>query len=161
MASVDVGDDLNGGAQIVAAALLGDDVGIDAARGDVVGSPRGDPGEPLVVAEVEVRFGAVVGDVDLAVLVGAHGAGVDVEIGVQLAEPDRETARLQERAKSCRCQAFSERGDHAAGYEYEPGHGLTMYNKGPRLQKLAGYTVTDARATPSEDRPRPSHVSSY
>jgi hypothetical protein len=34
------------------------------------------------VAEVEVGFGAVFGDEDLAVLGWVHGAGVGVEVGV-------------------------------------------------------------------------------
>ena len=40
--------------------------------------------EALIVAQVQVSLGAVVGDKDLSVLVGAHGAGVHVEVGVQL-----------------------------------------------------------------------------
>ena len=57
---------------------------------------------------VEVGLGAVVGDIDLAMLVGRHGAGVDVDIGVELAQADGEAARLQERAERRRCQAFAE-----------------------------------------------------
>src|SRR5271168_3009830 len=64
----DVRNDLDGGAEIVAAAFLGEDFLIDAAGGDVV-LPRCRPsGEALVVAEVEVSLGAVVGDKNLAVL---------------------------------------------------------------------------------------------
>ena len=70
----DVGDDLDGPAQEVAAALLRDDGAVDAAGGRV-----GAPGEvlvdeALVVAEVEVGLAAVLGDEDLAVLPGVHGA---------------------------------------------------------------------------------------
>jgi hypothetical protein len=61
---------LHGGAEIVAAPLLGDDVLVDAAGGDVVGLARRDAGEALVMAEVEVGLGAVVGHEDLAVLIG-------------------------------------------------------------------------------------------
>jgi hypothetical protein len=52
------------------------------------------------VAEVEIGLGAVVGDEYLAVLVRRHRARVDVEIGVELAEPDGVAARLQARAES-------------------------------------------------------------
>src|SRR5207253_678128 len=62
----DVRDDLHGLAEVVAAPLLGDDALIDAAGGEVV-APRGaHGGETLVVAEVEIGLGAVIGDVDLA-----------------------------------------------------------------------------------------------
>ena len=58
-----------------------------------------DAGEPLVVPKVEVGFGTVVGDEHLPVLIRAHGAGIDVKIGVELAKLDRETACLQQRAE--------------------------------------------------------------
>ena len=87
----DVRDHLDGGAEIVAAPLLGDDVLVDAAGGDVVLARSPDAGEALVMAEVEVGLGAVVGDEDLAVLVRAHRPRIDVEIGVELAQADRDS----------------------------------------------------------------------
>ncbi len=110
-------------AEIVAAPLLGDDVLVDAAGGDVVGLARRTAGEALVVAEVEIGLRAVVGDEDLAVLIRAHRARIDVEIGVELAQPDRVAARLQERAEGRRRQTLAERGNHAAGDEDVPRHG--------------------------------------
>ncbi len=70
----DVGDDLDGLAEIFALALLADDGLVDLAGRPVVGPRRLRRGEALVVAEVEVRLRAVVGDVDLAVLERAHRA---------------------------------------------------------------------------------------
>ena len=32
----------------------------------------------LVVAEIQIRFRAVIGDVDLAMLIGAHGPRIDI-----------------------------------------------------------------------------------
>ena len=52
----------------------------------------------LVVAEVEVGFGAVIGDENFAVLEGRHGAGVDVEIRIKLDQVDLEAAALQQTA---------------------------------------------------------------
>ncbi len=69
------------------------------------------------MAEVEVGFGAVIGHVDFAVLIRAHRAGIDVEIGVELAQADLEAARLQQRAERRRSETLAERGDHAAGDE--------------------------------------------
>ena len=71
----DVGNDLDGLAEIVAAALLGDDLLVDAAGGQIVVAGQLSVGEALVVAQVEVGLRAVVGDEDLAVLEGRHGAG--------------------------------------------------------------------------------------
>jgi hypothetical protein len=50
----DVRDHLDRRAEVVPAPLLLDDVPVDLAGGDVVAARGGDPGEPLVVAEVEV-----------------------------------------------------------------------------------------------------------
>ena len=126
----DVRNDLHGAAEIVAAALLGDHVGIDPPGRDVVRLPRRHAGEPLVMTEIKIGLGPVVGDVDFAVLVGTHRPGIDVEIGVQLAQSHPETTRLQERAERRRCKTFSKRGDHAAGYEDEPRHGTPPYTAG-------------------------------
>jgi hypothetical protein len=89
-----VRNDLDGRAEIIAPALLGDDLLINAPCGDVVGLARRTPGEPLIVTEIEVGLSAVVGNKHLAVLIGAHGPGIDIEIGVELAQPHAEPARL-------------------------------------------------------------------
>jgi hypothetical protein len=100
---------LDGRTEIVAAALLGDDVLIDAAGGDVVLPGGGTAGEALVMTEVEIGLGAVVGHEHLAVLIRRHRAGIEVEIGVELAEPDLVATGLQHGAQRCRCQTLSER----------------------------------------------------
>ena len=70
----DVRNDLDGPSQIVAAALLLDDRQVDLPGRPVVVARRHHGGEALVVAQIEVRLRAVVGDVDLSVLVRAHRA---------------------------------------------------------------------------------------
>jgi hypothetical protein len=70
----DVRDHLDRLAEVVAAALLLEHVRIDAAGGDGIGLARGDAGEALVMAEVEVGLGPVVGHEDLAMLEGRHRA---------------------------------------------------------------------------------------
>ena len=92
----DVRDHLHGAAEIVAAPLARQDLLVDAARGDVVGLLRRHAGEALVVAEIEVGLRPVVRHEHLTVLVRAHGAGIDVEVGVELPQADRIAARLKE-----------------------------------------------------------------
>ena len=123
----DVRDHLHGAAEVVAAPLLGQDVLVDAARGDVVRLLRRHAGEAFVVSEVEVRLRPVVRHEHLTVLVRAHGAGIDVEIGVELSQPDRVAAGLEKRSQGRRSQPLSERGDHAAGDEDVPRHGPAEY----------------------------------
>jgi hypothetical protein len=60
------------------------------------------------MAEVEVGLRPVVGHEDLAVLIRAHRARIDVEIGVELAQADLGAARLQERAEGGGGETFSE-----------------------------------------------------
>ena len=84
----DVRDDLHGVAEVVAAPLLGDHLGVDLAGGDVGDAAQVGVEEALVVADVEVGLGAVVGDEHLAVLERVHRPGVDVEVGVELLHRD-------------------------------------------------------------------------
>src|SRR5690606_6679128 len=80
------------------------------------------------------RLRAVVGDEHLAVLIRAHGARIDVEIRVELAQANGIAASLEKRPKSRRCEAFAEGGDHAAGNEDVPLHGLAEYTEAGRFE---------------------------
>ena len=117
----DVRDHLDGAAEVVAAALAADDRVVDAAGGDVGGAAGVGVGEALVVAEVEVGLGAVLGDEHLAVLVGRHRARVDVDVGVELLQPDGQAARDEQAPDRGGGDALAERGHDAAGHEDEPG----------------------------------------
>jgi hypothetical protein len=78
----DVRDHLDGGAEIVSAPFLRENLLVDAPGRDVVVPGCGPAGEALIMAEVKVGFGPVVGYENLPVLIGRHGAGIDVEIRV-------------------------------------------------------------------------------
>ena len=70
----DVRDDLHGAAEVVPVPLLADHLVVDRAGRDVGVAGEVLVDEALVVAQVEVGLGAVVGDEHLAVLERAHGA---------------------------------------------------------------------------------------
>ncbi len=91
-----VRDDLHGATEVVAPAFLADDFLVHPTTGEVVALTHGGADEALVMAQVEVRLGTVVGDEDLAVLEGAHGAGVHVDVGVELQDGHLEPARLED-----------------------------------------------------------------
>ena len=74
--------------------------------------------EALIMAQIQVGLGAVVGDEHLAVLQGAHGAGVNIDVGVQFLRGDLQTAGFEQTAKACRRDALAQTGNHAAGDEY-------------------------------------------
>ena len=113
----DVRDHLNRLAEIIAAALFGDDRFVEAAGGPVVIARQMRGGEALVVAQVEIGFGAVVGDEHFAVLIRRHGAGIDVQVGIALLEGDAKTAAFEQAAHGGRCYAFPERRNHAARHK--------------------------------------------
>src|SRR5437879_9118385 len=115
--------------EISAAPLAPDHGRIDPAGGDAVALARGDPDIALVVPEIEIGLGAVIGHENFPMLIGAHRAGIDIEVGVELAQAHLEAARLQQRAERCRAQTLAEGGDHAAGDEDEPRHGPSVYSK--------------------------------
>ena len=92
----DVRDHLHGRAEELALALLAQDRLPDRAGAvaRVAGHVLVD--EALVVADVEVRLGAVLGDEYLTVLERAHRARVDVQVRIELLGLDAEASRLQE-----------------------------------------------------------------
>jgi len=115
--------DLDGRAEVIPAPLLGKNLLVDAARGDVVVTARRAASEAFVVPKVEVGFRPVVGHEYFAMLVGRHRAGIDIEIRVELAQPYLIAARLQQCAKRRRSKTLAKGGDHTAGDEDVPRHG--------------------------------------
>ena len=87
----DVRDDLNGRAEKLALALLAQDGVPDRAGGMARVAREVLVDEALVVADVEVGLGTVLGHEHLAVLERAHRARVDVQVRVELLRRDGET----------------------------------------------------------------------
>ncbi len=92
----DMRDHLHRAAEIIAAALLADDRLVDLAGGEVVALAHPHVGEALVVAKVQVRLGAVVGDEHLAVLERRHRSRVDVDVRIELEIGDADAAGGQD-----------------------------------------------------------------
>ena len=92
-------------------------VGVDLAGGDVRLAGQVPVEEPLVVPDVEVGLGAVLGDEDLAVLERVHRARVDVEVGVELLHHHPQPAGGEQVAEAGGGQALAERGGDAPGDE--------------------------------------------
>src|SRR4051794_12843722 len=79
--------------------------------------------EALVVAEIQVGLGTVVGDVNLAVLKRAHRARIDVDVRVELHHRDPQTAGFEDGSERGRRDALAKRGHHTTGDENKGGHG--------------------------------------
>jgi hypothetical protein len=116
-----VRDDLHRVAEVVTAALLGDDRGVDLPGGDVRLALEVGVQEALVVADVEIGFRAVVGHEHLAVLERVHGARVDVEVGVELLHRDPQATKLEQSAEAGGGESLAEAGGDAPGDEEMSG----------------------------------------
>ena len=117
-----VGDDLDGLAEIVPAALSREHRRVDRAGRGV--RPLGEVlvDEALVVAEVEVGLAAVLGHVDLAVLEGIHRSRVDVDVRVELLHRHPEAPGLQQSPERRGRQPLAEGTRNASGHEDVLGH---------------------------------------
>ena len=138
----DVRDHLHGATEIVAAALSCDHGGVDATGRDVRRLGEVHINEAFVVTKVEIRLCAVIGDVDLAVLVRRHGAWVDVEIRIELDDGDAQATRFKEEANRCGGDPLAEGGGDATGDE----HKLRRHLVPSASSVWAGRSVTTERA---------------
>ncbi len=104
----DVRDHLDRAAEEIAAPLLLDDLGIDLPAGEVADAAEADVNEAFIVTQIQVGFSAVIQHEDFAMLVGAHRAGIDVDVRIQLLHRHLETAFLEgqaewrQRSRPCR-----------------------------------------------------------
>ena len=138
----DVRDHLHGATEIVTAALSCDHGGVDATGRDVRRLGEVHINEAFVVTKVEIRLCAVIGDVDLAVLIRRHGAWVDVEIRIELDDGDAQATRFQEEANRCGGDPLAEGGGDATGDE----HKLRRHLVPSASSVWAGRSVTTERA---------------
>ena len=92
----DVRHNLDCLAQIVATTLLVDNRLVDASGSERIGLSGLYASKAFVVAEVEVGFHAVNGDVAFSVLVGVECSRVDVNVRVKFLDSDVVTSCLQE-----------------------------------------------------------------
>ena len=126
----DVGDHLYRLAEEVTPALPLDHVLIDAPGGDVAIAGGLDVKEALIVAQVEVRLVAIIGDEALTMLIGIERPGVDIDVGIKLLDRALQTATDQQSSERRGDDALTEGGDHPAGDEYILGvlcfHGATV-----------------------------------
>ncbi len=142
----DVGNHLHGAAEVIAAALLADHALVDLAGGEVVAPAHLHVDEPLVVTEVEVRLGAVLGDEHLAVLERTHRSRIDVDVGIELEVGDFDAAGSEDCSERRGGDSLAQRGNDTAGDEHELGHGGPGSPEIVILPEPAAPTKRDTRA---------------
>jgi hypothetical protein len=100
-------NDLHRPTQIVSLALLLNDGVIYLPGRKIIIMAKLCMGESFIVPQIEVCLGTVVGDKHLTVLEGIHGAGIDVDIGIQLLKGHRQAPAFQQRTDGSRSQSLS------------------------------------------------------
>src|SRR5690625_2562190 len=126
----DVRDHLDGLAEIITTAFALEHRLVDAARRNGIAPARRNSGKALVMAEIQIRFGPVIGDEDLAMFERRHGARIDIQIGVELSEAHRIATRLQQRAKRGGGQPLAK-----ARYDTARDEDITRHVRGsPRIE---------------------------
>ena len=112
-----MGNDLHRLAQIFAAAFFGEHVPVYLSRSEVGVLVQILVDKAFIMPQVQVGLRAVLGHEYLAVLIGAHGAGVYIDIRVQLLGRHLQTAAFQKAAKRGRRDALAQAGHHAARHK--------------------------------------------
>ena len=113
----DVRNHLHGVTEVLAAAFPSDHLRIHLSGGDIRRSRQVAIEESLVMADVEIGLRAVLGDEHLAMLERVHGARINIEVRVEFLHGHLQATRGEQLAETAGGQAFSERGDDAAGDE--------------------------------------------
>ncbi len=144
-----MGDDLYRAPQKVAAPLLLDDPSIDLPRGDIGIAGEVHVSKAFIVAQIEIGLGAVFQHEHLAVLKGRHGAGVHIEVGVELLQGDGDAPCLEDAPNRGGGHAFAQRGNDAAGAKDKTGHACPPNECGARCPGLEYTTVRTLRQIPT------------
>jgi hypothetical protein len=110
----DVRDHLHVAAEVAAAALALQDLGVDLAGGDEVAAAQVLVQDTLVRAEVHVGLQAVLEHEHLAVAVGVQRAAVDVQVALHLDGGDGESLVLEELGQRAGEDPLAEAAHHGA-----------------------------------------------
>ena len=87
-----MGNDLDGVAQVFAAAFLCNNSGVHLTGRRIRRAGEVHVQEALVVADIQVGFRAVFRDENLTVLEGIHRPGIDIDVGIELLHGNAQTA---------------------------------------------------------------------
>ena len=102
-------DHLHGFAQVIPSAFAQNDLFVDAAGGEVVGTRQRGVSEAFVVAKVEVGLGAIIGYEDFAVLIRTHRARVDIQVWIEFLQINAQSAAFEQAADAGRGDSLAQR----------------------------------------------------
>ncbi len=102
-----MGNDLNGLAQVFTPSFLGKDIPVHFAGGEVGEAVQIFINEPFIVAKIQIRFRTVFRYINLPMLIGAHRSRINIYVRIKLLRRNPEAARLQKSAERRRRDALS------------------------------------------------------
>ena len=115
----DMRDYLNRLTQVISVALLFEHVGVYLACGQVRKLIKVFVDEALIVSQIKVCLSAVLSNIYLAVLIGAHCAGIHIYIGIKLLRGDLESSCLEQTSEGSGSNALAETRNYSTRYENE------------------------------------------
>src|SRR5579863_3957091 len=118
----DVRDHLNGSTQVLAASLFANHGGINLTRRNIVALIGGFIGKTLVVTQIKIGLCPVIRYKHLTMLVRRHGAGVNIDVGVELHEGDTDTTILEQASERGNRDTLSNRRRYTTCNKDEFGH---------------------------------------
>ena len=102
-----MGDHLHCAAEVITAALAAQNRLVNLPTGEVIVLGHLGAQKALVVAKVQVCLGAILGYIDLTVLVGAHGTWVHIKVGVKLENSHTQASGLEHSTQRGRCNTLT------------------------------------------------------
>src|SRR6266446_7217848 len=148
----DVRNYLHRSAEVVALAFLLNDGVVDLAGRAIVTARHLRRNEPLVVTEVKIGLGSIIGDEDLAVLKRTHRPGIDVDVRIHLEQRHAQAARFEQSAHRRSCQTFAQRRNYAAcdKNEFPAVLHVSLRHQPPRSATIWACARSSAVSTSSE-----------
>ena len=80
------------------------------------------------MSKVKICLGAVFCNVDFAVLIRAHCARIDIDVGIKFLSRNFKSSCLQKATERCGGDAFSETGHNTSCYKYIFRHNILRHN---------------------------------
>ena len=123
----DMRNHLHGGAEVLAPPFLVQHIPVDLAGGEIGVSVQVFVDKTLIMSQVKVGFGSVLGDIYFSVLIGAHGSGIHIDIRVKLLRRHLQPPRLQQPSQRSRRDSLAQTRYHASRDKYIFGHFLRSF----------------------------------
>ena len=138
----DMRDDLDRLPEVPAFPLLPDNLLIDLPGGYRVCPVQSGTGKPIIIPQVQVRFRSVVGDIDLPVLVRAHGSRIDIDIRIYLDHIDGYAPGFQEGTDGRGRYSLAQARAYTARYEYKFLHRAIIFITASSVKRTIKNTFT-------------------